>query len=140
VSVEDVAGAQGQPADNKTPLSLLIAELFKETAKGSILLLNVCSNVLAIRPSVAEIGACQIRVIPVVGSEAKSAAISGTAPRKKPKGEATMGAHLMGRKIWQAVTAGIDQQLDWVVPGSRRLPLPLVNTMDNLPAGFCHSP
>jgi hypothetical protein len=36
-------------------------------------------------------------VIPVVGSEAKSAAITGTAPRKKPKGEAAMRAHLMGR-------------------------------------------
>jgi hypothetical protein len=36
--------------------------------------------------------------MPVVGSEAKSAAISGTAPRKKPNGEATMRAHLMGRR------------------------------------------
>jgi hypothetical protein len=36
-------------------------------------------------------------VTPVVGSKAKSAAISGTAPRKKPKGEASMRAHLMGR-------------------------------------------
>jgi hypothetical protein len=59
---------------------------------------------------------------------------------EKAEGRSYHACPLDGQKFWQPVAASIDQQLDWIVPGARRLPVTLVNTTENLPAGFAGVP
>jgi hypothetical protein len=64
----------------------------------------------------------------------------GTALRKKPKGRSRHACPLDGQKFWQPVAADIDQQLDWVGPGSRRLPVTtpiIVSELGSFRAELC---
>ena len=60
--------------------------------------------------------------MPVLGPRERSQAMTGTAPRKKPKGDAAMRSYLMGTSVGDAAAHGVGEKLERV--GAAELGLP----------------